>query len=373
MRGVQEREVEAAYPTRMLRSVLRLSGAAAFALLLAPAGAAPPPGLAYDELVQVVVGATPSPPGNFQADLVVAQSTPTPAPRRHGGLGGLAGVAGAVLGGGGAGAIGGAVASDAASSAMDNAIGAQFGGLAASMRAFLQPHLMHYAYLNGWERVDDVTAQTATIRKCDLGSVVTLDLAKQTYSVYTPATEPVASAPPAPRRSRAASAPSAPGTVVATLSEVTKPLGSMRIEHVPTDGYDATTSFVMSQATGSCRNGSAAIRTIEYLPAITRPSVNSCPLRRPVIPQSAGDVAAAPSGGCTPTLAFKRSGPTPPANRLSLYTLVSFSAAGTAPTPQPGASPAPSIGFLTERGNVRTLGPADAGLFEIPQGFTKAP
>jgi hypothetical protein len=31
------------------------------------------------------------------------------------------------------------------------------------------------------------------------------------------------------------------------------------------------------------------------------------------------------------------------------------------------------MGFLTERGNLKTLGPADEGLFGIPQGFTKTP
>jgi hypothetical protein len=40
-----------------------------------------------------------------------------------------------------------------------------------------------------------------------------------------------------------------------------------------------------------------------------------------------------------------------------------------------GATPAPGggIGFLTERGNLKTLAASDAALFEIPQGFTKAP
>ena len=160
----------------MLRSFLRLAAAVGLAALVAPAvpSAAPAPGLAYDEIVRVVVSATPPPPGNFQADYSAvmnppAVATPTPAPRRGIGLGNIAK---AVIGGGGIGDMAGSVAGDAASMAVENSLqnslGGQFAALGGIMRGFLQPHLMHYAYYNGWERVDDVTANTATIRKCDI-------------------------------------------------------------------------------------------------------------------------------------------------------------------------------------------------------------
>lgn len=195
----------------MLRSLLRLAAAAALAALVSPLApsAAPAPGVAYDELVRVIVNATPPPPDNFQADVAAIDSanvaaTPTPAPRKRGI--GFNAIVGAVLGGGGAGSIAGAVAEDAASNALDNALqqslGAQFAALGASIRSFLQPHLLRYAYYNGWERVDDVAEQTATIRKCDLGQVYRLDLAKKTYTVYDPNSEPMpaAAAPVAPAR-----------------------------------------------------------------------------------------------------------------------------------------------------------------------------
>ncbi len=41
--------------------------------------------------------------------------------------------------------------------------------------------------------------------------------------------------------------------------------------------------------------------------------------------------------------------------------------------PLPAANGAGGIGFLTERGNVRALGAANASLFDIPAGFTKTP
>lgn len=370
----------------MLRSLLRVTAAVAFALLLAPAvpSAAPPPGLAYDEIVRVVVGATPPPPGNFQADLAALNApqtaaSATPAPRKRGI--GIGAIAGAIAGGGGAGGVAGAVAGSAISNALDNAVeqslGAQFGALAAAARGFLQPHLLHYAYWNGWERVDDVSAQTATIRKCDIGQVIQLDLARKTYAVYDPNAEPTpaaaAAAPPRARGRARPVDPSQPGTAVATLSDTTRSLGAQRIDNVPTTGFDSTLTFATTQSTGSCHDGSASIETVQYVSGYARPGVTACPIRRAPIPQSGAEaVTPAGSGGCRPTFSAHRSGPVPPANRLALYSLVTF-AGGPAATPAPGASPAPGLGFLTERGNLKTLGPADTGLFSVPQGFTKTP
>jgi hypothetical protein len=364
----------------MLRSLLRASAALAFAALIAPAApsAAPPPGLAYDEIVRVVVSATPPPPGSFQAD-VAAVNAPAPAasaPPRKRGIGSLVNVAGAVLNGGGTGAVAGAVASEVVATAMENAleqsIGAQFGALGAAARGFLQPHLLRYAYWNGWERVDDVGAQTATIRKCDIGQVIRLDLARATYSIYTPDTEPTAAPAPGRRGHGPAAVADEPGTMVADLTEATTPLGPLRIENQATTGYNATTTFTTTQSTGSCRDASASIRTVEYFSGLTQPTVTSCPLRRPALPRTAGEVVTTPAGGCKPTFTFHRSGPTPPTNKLALYALVSFSA-GASPAPQAAGSPAGGVAFLTERGNLKTLGPSDAGVFEVPANFSRTP
>jgi hypothetical protein len=275
--------------------------------------------------------------------------------------------------------VAGSEASEVAATAMENAIeqsmGAQFGVLGAAARGFLQPHLLRYAYLNGWGRVDDVGAQTATIRKCDIGQVIRLDLARQTYSVYAPDAEPTAApaAPPARRGRGPAADPGQPGTMVASLTEATTSLGPLRIENQATTGYNATTTFSSSQSTGSCRDTSASIRTVEYFSNLTQPTVTSCPLQRPALPRTAGEVVTTPTGGCKPTFTFHRSGPTPPTTKLALYTLVTFSG-GASPAPQPAGSPAAGgVGFLTERGNLKTLGPADAGVFEVPANFSRTP
>jgi hypothetical protein len=367
----------------MFRSLLRAGAAVAFALLIAPAvpSAAPPPGLAYDEIVRVVVNATPPPPGNFQADLAALSApqtvaaSPTPAPKKRGiSLGNIAGV---LAGGGGAGDVAGAVAGSVISNAVENSLsaslGAQFGALGAAARAFLSPHLIRYAYWNGWERVEDVSAQTAVIRKCDAGQVIRLDLTAKTYATYDPSAEPTPVPAPAPRvpRGRPQPAdPAQPGTAVVSLTESTKALGPQRIENVATSGYDTATTVAMSQATGSCREGSATIETVQYLSALPRPTVNSCPVRRAPLPLTASEAVTPPSGGCRPTFSARRSGPTPPASRLALYSLVTFGA-GSGATPAPQQPSAGGIGFLTERGNLKALGTADAGLFAVPPGFTK--
>lgn len=371
----------------MIRSLLRVSAAVALAVLVSPLApsAAPAPGIAYDEIVRIVISATPPPPGNFQADVAsinsqAAVATPTPAPRPRGI--GLGAIAGALLpGGGGAGSIAGAVASNAISNAMENALqqslGAQFASLGASIRSFLQPHLMRYAYYNGWERVDDVTEQTATIRKCDIGQVYRLDLAKKTYSVYDPNSEPTpAAAAPAPQRGARpapAGAPAPPGTAIADVSATTKALGPMRIENQATSGYDSTAAFAMTQATGSCRNGSMSVTTQEYLSTINQPAVTSCPVRRAPVPLSANEVVTPPqpTGGCRPTLTFHNSGPPVPSGKLSLYSLITMNGSGGGATPAPTASGPSGVGFLTERGNIKTVN--DETLFGIPAGFTKTP
>jgi len=161
--------------------------------------------------------------------------------------------------------------------------------------------------------------------------------------------------------------------MVAELTEATTSLGPLRIENQPTTGYAATTTFSTSRSTGSCRDAGASIRTVEYVSNLTQPTVTSCPLRRPPLPRTAGEVLTSPTGGCKPTFTFHRSGPTPPTTKLALYALVTFSG-GATPAPQPTGSPAPGgLGFLTERGNLKTLGPADAGIFEVPASFSRAP
>jgi len=150
-------------------------------------------------------------------------------------------------------------------------------------------------------------------------------------------------------------------------------LGPQRIEGLDTSGYEDKTTFAITQATGSCRGGTFAFDMRSYYSKLAVPRT-SCPIvagrGREKYPQAPVNMVA--SGGCRPTFTAHKSGPVPPAGNLALYQTIAFSLAQGA-TPAPAASPAGAAVFLTERGNVRSLGPTDATLFDIPKDFTKAP
>jgi hypothetical protein len=364
----------------MIRSLLRAIAALAFAALIAPVApsAAPAPGIAYDEIVRVLVSATPPPPGTFAADATAVAANPAPLatpaaePHRRGMFGTLA--ASVLARTGLAHPASGEAAPNAVEDALRRSLGLSFETLANATDAFTEPRLLRYAYWNGWERVDDVAAQTATIRKCDLGQVVTLDLARKTYRVWEPDEEPSAVPPRVPAHpGREADDDTAGGTVVVALHETTTSLGTLRIENQPAQGYETTTTVATTQATGSCRDGGATIRTVQYLGPLQRPTVKACPIDSGPLPEdAAGTVTRTTSGGCRPTFTAQRSGPTPPSTRLSLYSLVGFSGRGDDAHGKSGNTSDQDFAFLTERGNLRPLGPSDADLFAIPPGFAEA-
>jgi hypothetical protein len=186
------------------------------------------------------------------------------------------------------------------------------------------------------------------------------------------------SAPKPKRREEREStpAPEPPGTAVADFSNVVKPIGSRVLESLPTSGYEETSTFAMTQATGSCKDGNFSFRTKTYYSALATPRVvcpiTAAPPPRESYPQRPENFVA--SGGCRPTFTAHKSGPVPPAQNLSLYSTIAMSAsAGPAATPVPSGSPSSGFVFLTERGNVHTLTQANAGLFEIPSDFTRVP
>jgi hypothetical protein len=371
----------------MVRSLFRVIAAVSFALLLPGVPhAALPSGLQYDEIVRVVIGATPPPPGNFQADLAALASpaavAATAPPRRHGGLGGLGALAGGILSGNPGGAVAGAatdaVVGNALDAQMDRMLAATGGALAGALRGLTQGRAERHSFYAGWERIDEIAEQTATIRKCDLHQVIKLDLAKKTYSIEDPEAPPSATPGAAPktrgRQPQSTPAPEQPGTAVADFRNVVEPLGTRKLEGLDTSGFDDSSTFAMTQATGSCRNGTFSFHSKTYYSRLATPRlvcpIAAMPAQR--YPQEPSNFVA--SGGCRPTFSAHKSGPVPPAQNLSLYSAISMNGApGTAATPDPAASSPPGFTFLTERGNVHVLTPANAGLFEIPADFTRLP
>ena len=226
---------------------------------------------------------------------------------------------------------------------------------------------MTYYYLNNWERQDDPGKQTATIFRPDRKQIIHLDLAKKTYTIEdmgerTPA--PEAAAPPQ-QPNQLPSSPE-PGTAKQDVTISSRLIGPKTIDGVATTGYGSDYKVVTTQATGSCQNGTYEASIDDYVSSIVPPNATTSDwLKRAMI---VSPTAYAPQGGCAPTITMHKAiGATAPEGRLSLWEIITFKGG------QQPQSTQNMQGFSTyvERGDVRILGPGDAGLFDVPSGFTR--
>jgi len=309
-------------------------------------------GLAYDELNKVVMAGQGSGPpeagtyanGSFGADFQAAVNTGGPPKASHGLF-----------------------------SAISNAVAA--GQQAMNMVKNGTPST-HY-FLNGWERNDDPIAKTATIYRGDLKQIIHLDLGKKTYYIETMGEKMGAETPPPmPSGSQGPQAPPEPGTAKMTISASTAALGPKTLDSQPTQGYKMSFKMAVTEATGSCKNGSFQTSMTEFIsqfpePMVGTPSGKVIPRKSALDPQK---MVVKP--GCKPTItANAKVGATPPSGMLALWMFMDMSGAMNSAQPNntQSATPPPggSFGFIVERGNVRTLGASDKSLFEVPAGFTQ--
>jgi hypothetical protein len=354
--------------------VLGLSLCAVFAGRGSIAASAPAT-LQYDEIVRVVVGqATPPPPGAFQADLAAIASPPSDQtaqapPKKHG----FGNLLGAVLSGQ---SPLDAAGDNLAQNAVSNAMGGMLGSLNAFSAFMKAGKVARYTFYNGWERVDDTAAQTATISKFDRNQIITLDLAKKTYRTVD-TSEQAATPPPAAPSKRSSHAkpesgpPEEPGTAVVDLTRQGAALGSQVLDGVPTAGYSNKMTLSMTQATGSCRNGSFSMSSSQYFSHFAEPqtALATSSAARPMARVPTDPRSVVTRGGCTPTFAVHNSGPTPPSGRFMMYSNMAMQPQDASASNGSSAS-ASTFAFVTERGNVHSLSPsAAAAMFEIPAGF----
>jgi hypothetical protein len=343
-----------------------------------------PVSLQYDEIVRVVVGqATPPPPGAFQADLAAIQNPPSDQtaqapPKKHG----FGNLLGAVLSGQ---SPIDAAGDNLAENAVSNAMGGMLGSLNAFSAFMKGGKVARYTYYNGWERVDDTAAQTATISKFDRNQIITLDLAKKTYRTVDTSVQPAteATAAPSKRSSRSkpeSGPPEQPGTAVVDLTRQGTALGSQVLDGISTSGYSNKMTLSMTQATGSCRNGSFSMSSSQYFSHLAEPQTSVAPssAARPMerVPTDPRSVVS--RGGCTPTFTVHNSGPTPPLGRFMMYSNVALqpqdASASNGSSSNGSSSGASTFAFVTERGNVHSLSPSvAAAMFEIPAGFVPEP
>ena len=300
---------------------------------------APTRGLAYDEVTKLVPNGNTPEPGSFSADFdqAVNAGRAAASPGTHHGLFG------------------------SLMNTMDlakNAMSMLKNGTASSKY-----------YLAGWERTDDPGAQTAQISKPQQHQIIYLNLAKKTYRIVdTTMQVPTTTPPPAESARNPSGQPPQPGTgkLAITASSIT--LGPRTIEGVPTTGYKQTFSLSETESTGSCTDGNFQTTMTEYISAYLEPQMYSPGAQTRVQTPAVHPELMALKAGCAPQTTMHVSGTAQPASgRLALWTLISI--AGGAPTAQGQMNG--GFSTLMERGNVRQLGPADKGLFEIPSDFTK--
>jgi len=318
-------------------AVALLAAAARWEPVPVAAATAPPAALQYDEISRPLVPPnTPPPPGSFAADYQAAATAQTPKPHGFNPF-------------------------TAVHDAQE------------MMKAVTAGRVTRYAFYNGWIRRDDVNAQTATIEKCDRHQYITLDLGKRTYSITT-------QTPPCPAPSQYSGMPpvhgagGGSGSVDVTVSATTTNLGPMTIDGIDTAGVDRAIELKMSNATGSCRNGMAGMDVTvdarEYVSQISVPR-RFCPLP-PSTSLTDLFTRYGLGNGCTPAFHSEQGGNAAPflpgAESGKTLVLYSSSTLGVPNAPKQAGG----FGMVVERGNVKTLTPAEArALFEIPAGFTQ--
>ncbi len=292
--------------------------------------------MAYDEVVKfLMTNATPPDPGSFQSDYDAAiNSQKAPASEHHGMFGAIMNAADAVK----------------------NGVGMMRNGIVSR----------HY-FLNGWERTEDPSAQTATITKPNLHQEIGLDLAKKTYRIVDTNAKPPTSTPsPYERPQQGTEQQSQPGGGKLEISATSSNLGPKTIDGVQTTGYSTTFKMTLSQATGSCKNGTFQVRQTAYVARFAEPHAGNQTAKAatPSIPRPESLVAR---GGCSPTVTMhSKLASNMPAGRFAVYSVSLIE--GNAGPQAPGGG----IGTVIERGNVHSLTASDAGLFGIPAGFTQA-
>jgi hypothetical protein len=224
---------------------------------------------------------------------------------------------------------------------------------------------MTYYYLGDWEREDDPGKLTATIYRPDRKQIIHLDLAKKTYTIEDMgAHTPMPQAPQPPSQPNQPQPSPQPGTAKQDITISSSVIGPKAIDGVATTGYGTDLKIVTTQATGSCQNGSSEVSVDDFVSGIVPPNAHTSDwLKRNL---TVSPMMYASQGGCTPTVTMHKSGgATAPQDRLSLWEVFTLKGGQQAGQGQQGFS------TYLERGNVKILGPVDAGLFDVPAGFTK--
>ncbi|HME82675.1 MAG TPA: hypothetical protein VKF82_11475 [Candidatus Eremiobacteraceae bacterium] len=212
--------------------------------------------------------------------------------------------------------------------------------------------LYRFSYLGDWTRVDDPIAMTAAIHRADLHEIIFLNLTRRTYSIVkaAPATSP------SPTVSATAQAPNY------KLQESHQELDPLVLDERQTMGHRVEFTYTTLAPTRSCPQGSVTFILTQY---------SALDIDTPVGMwwPSTFD----PSDSCT-TLISTETDAQSIFSKLPLYRSILVEAPDEsfvrAWKRMIGFSVLP-LSVVQEFGNVKLLDAADRGLFEIPAGFAE--
>jgi hypothetical protein len=313
-----------------------LTGAALVLVAAALPGRAPAAGtgIAYDSVTKFAqVGSGPAPqPGNFREDFVAASATSAPAPKMPFGLG-------------------------------------KFAAAAQNMSNMMRTGSAERHYIGSTkERVDNVSMGTADITDCTARTLTHLDLNAKTYTV-TSLDQPQSSMKSSGGSHGAPGpAPTDDGTKLA-INMQTRALGPMRLDGVPTSGYNMNMKVTMTKPTGETSNFDSSMTA--YYTGYAAPSFHCSSPFGSAMGQAPGGMQysmimrALGAQKGSQRFSMVNSGPPIPSGKLSLWDLMTLTGGPQAGSPQGGA-----FAIETEKGNVRSIDDNDA-VFSVPPDFRK--
>jgi hypothetical protein len=326
------------------------------------------PGVMFDQIDRTLTGnATPPPPGSFASELARIQRA---ASGQNGqGMPGAGQSIGSQLGNMALSQIP-IVGSLIVSANMKRQQQQAQQRLQESMHPQQPGVLTHYAFYNGWSRVE-IPGQYATIKRPDLHQTIVLDLQNKTYSTLP---DDAATQTPAP-------VATANGTGQLFSSATWSQIDSLTIESLTTSHYEGGDLLVISQGNGACQDGMIRTSEIEYVTDALEPL--------PLLANGLEKIAL--PAGCNASISHKSAGDDP-SSRFYVYRVIRVEGgsalAANASSPvmgslqsmfanvpgmpsMPGASGPSNVMYkLSIRSNIKTLGPDDAAMFSPPADFT---
>ena len=240
------------------------------------------------------------------------------------------------------------------------------------LRGFGTPMLVHYAFYNGLTRID--MGNIFVIIRPDQQRTIILNSNSKKYRVQNGIIPPYDLY--AAIQSNNPSTGGASGTGIGKSSISIAAADSATLDGTQVKGYTSDVTVTLSQSEGACRDGLFRAKEFVYYSSMTEP------LRR--IKDVTLDTLAL-ADGCNAYVDRQTSG-TEPSGQMYLYKLITVTrdvrvaqATNGAPGVAASAPSLPTAGvgwpanyyLLSQRGNIHALSAADAGLFEIPDGYQK--